>query len=122
MIFCFTIRLQRYEKIFKKANQRKFFIQKFYNKNPLSLQMNFKDYEVMTTIQLRAELFHEMNQLLDSEPAIEKVLAFMKGLVQTQQEACPRTGWADAAKQAHLNGEDKLLIDDVFTDEKMEDW
>ena len=84
--------------------------------------MDFKDYEVMTTVQLRAELFHEMNQLLDSEPAMEKVLAFIKDLVQTQQEAYPRTGWAEAAKQAHLNGEDKLLIDDVFIDEKMEEW
>ncbi len=29
----------------------------------------------------------------------------------------PRVGWAEAAKQAHENGDDKLLISDVFEGE-----
>ena len=34
----------------------------------------------------------------------------------------PRQGWAEAAKRAHENGDDELLIPDVFEDEKFEDW
>jgi len=79
----------------------------------------------MTAIQLRAELFREMNPLLDSEAALTKVLAFVKGLVVAQKKESgitSRAGWADAAKQAHADGEDKLMAADVFEDETMEDW
>ncbi len=79
----------------------------------------------MTTIQLRAELFREMNPLLDSEAALTKVLAFVKGLVIAQKKESgitSRAGWAAAAKQAHADGEDKLMASDVFEDETMEDW
>jgi antitoxin MazE len=34
----------------------------------------------------------------------------------------PREGWAAAAKQAHKDGQDKLIIDDVLEDENLEDW
>jgi antitoxin MazE len=37
-------------------------------------------------------------------------------------KAQPRQGWAEAAKRAHENGDDELLIPDVFEDEKFEDW
>lgn len=77
----------------------------------------------MTAIELRAELFREMSPLLDSEAAMTKVIAFVKGLVNTQKkEAGIRSGWAAAAQQAHLDGEDKLLAADVFEDETAEDW
>ena len=33
-----------------------------------------------------------------------------------------RSGWAAAAQQAHLDGEDRLMANDVFEDETMEDW
>ena len=78
----------------------------------------------MTTIQLRAELFREMNPLLDSEAALTKVLAFVKGLVIAQKKESgitSRAGWAAAAKQAHADGEDKLMASDEFEDETMED-
>ena len=39
-----------------------------------------------------------------------------------QQPEQPRQGWAEAAKRAHENGDDELLIPDVFEDEKFEDW
>ena len=32
-----------------------------------------------------------------------------------------RNGWAAAAKQAHADGEDRLMAADVFEDETMED-
>lgn len=79
----------------------------------------------MTAIQLRAELFREMNPLLDSEVAMTKVIAFVKSLVVAQRKETgltPREGWAAAAKQAHDDGEDKLMAADVFEDETMEDW
>ena len=76
-------------------------------------------------MQLRAELFREINPLLDSEVAMTKVIAFVKGLVIAQKKETgitPRNGWAAAAKQAHIEGEDKLIAEDVFEDETMEDW
>ncbi|MAT53490.1 MAG: MazF family transcriptional regulator [Saprospirales bacterium] len=33
----------------------------------------------------------------------------------------PREGWEDAFKEMHQNGEDQLLIDDLFEDEDLED-
>ena len=40
---------------------------------------------IMTTLQLRAELFREMNPLLDNETAMQKILAFVKSLVPTKK-------------------------------------
>lgn len=91
----------------------------------LILHAEYKHIWIMTTMQLRAELFREMNPLLDSEAAMTKVIAFVRGLVIAQKketEITPRDGWAAAAKQAHIDGEDNLIIDDVFEDETMEDW
>ena len=48
----------------------------------------------MTVIQLRAELFREMNPLLDSEPALEKMLAFVRTLVPAKKTKA-EAGWAD---------------------------
>lgn len=77
----------------------------------------------MTAIQLRAELFREMSPLLDSETAMMRLLTFVKGMVTTRQSGkALREGWSAAAKQAHAEGQDKLIVDDVFLDETMEDW
>ena len=84
-----------------------------------------KTFRIMTAIQLRAELFREMNPLLDSEAAMKKVIAFVRSLVIAQRKEnglATREGWAAAAKQAHADGEDKLMAADVFEDETMEDW
>lgn len=34
----------------------------------------------------------------------------------------PRKGWEDAFKEMHENGDDKLLFNDVFEDENLEEW
>ncbi len=34
----------------------------------------------------------------------------------------PREGWEEAFRQMHQNGDDKLLIPDVFEDETWEAW
>jgi len=39
-----------------------------------------------------------------------------------QRDRTTRVGWAAAAKQAHIDGEDILSTADVFEDETMEDW
>ncbi len=33
-----------------------------------------------------------------------------------------RTGWEKSFKKMHANGDDKLLISDVFADENFEEW
>ena len=33
-----------------------------------------------------------------------------------------RTGWEKLFKEMHENGDDKLLISDVFEDENLEEW
>ncbi len=34
----------------------------------------------------------------------------------------PRKGWDKAFKKMHENGDDKLLMSDVFADENFEEW
>lgn len=34
----------------------------------------------------------------------------------------PRDGWEEAFRQMHQNGDDKLLVPDVFDDETWESW
>ena len=71
----------------------------------------------MTAIELREELFREMNPLLDSETAMKKIIAYVKGLVVAQNKksgAAARKGWAAAAKKAHAAGEDKPMDDDML--------
>ena len=91
----------------------------------LSLQRESKNVRVMTALQLNAELYRAMSEIADNEKLLAKVLAYVKGLVTTQQKgsnASARYGWAAASKQAHADGEDKLMVADVFEDETMEDW
>jgi len=45
----------------------------------------------MTTVQLRAELFREMNPLLDNETALQKILAFVKSLVPVKKSQATPT-------------------------------
>ena len=44
-----------------------------------------KKITIMTAIELRAELFREMNPLLDNESAMTKMLAFVKSLVPAKK-------------------------------------
>ena len=34
----------------------------------------------------------------------------------------PRKGWGEAFKEMHKNEDDRLLMDDVFDDENIEEW
>lgn len=49
----------------------------------------------MTTLQLREELFREMNPLLDSERVLEKMLSFVRDLIRIESH---RENVADGSK------------------------
>ena len=49
-------------------------------------------------------------------------LILEKGRIILKPKSIPRKGWEKSFKQMHANGDDKLMIDDVFEDETFEEW
>ena len=49
-------------------------------------------------------------------------LILEKEFIVLKPKTEPRKGWEKAFKEMHENNDDKLLIDDVFTDETFEEW
>ena len=49
-------------------------------------------------------------------------LVLEKSYIIIKPKASPRKGWEKAFKKMHDNGDDKLLMPDVFEDENMEEW
>lgn len=47
-------------------------------------------------------------------------LSFESNQIIIKPKYTPRKGWDEAFKMMHSNGDDKLLIDDVFPDEDFE--
>ena len=45
-----------------------------------------------------------------------------KGFIVLKPKAEPRRNWGKAFQEMHKNGDDQLLIDDVFDDENFEEW
>ena len=45
-----------------------------------------------------------------------------KGFIVLKPKAEPRKNWEKAFQEMHKNGDDQLLIDDVFDDENFEEW
>ncbi len=45
-----------------------------------------------------------------------------KGFIILKPKAEPRKDWEEAFKEMHENGDDQLLIDDVFEDENFDEW
>jgi antitoxin MazE len=45
-----------------------------------------------------------------------------KGFIILKPVASPRKGWEKAFKKMHEKGDDKLLMNDVFKDENLEEW
>lgn len=61
--------------------------------------------------------------LLERYKIKDKVeLIFERGRIILKPVTKPRQGWDEAFKQMHQNGDDKLLIQDVFEDENLEEW
>lgn len=49
-------------------------------------------------------------------------LILEKGYIILKPKSEPRKGWDKAFKKMHKNGDDQLLINDVFEDENFEEW
>lgn len=52
--------------------------------------------------------------------AVELILE--KGQIVIKPISKPRKGWEKAFKAMNENGDDRLLFDDVFEDENLEEW
>ncbi|MFH1161335.1 MAG: AbrB/MazE/SpoVT family DNA-binding domain-containing protein [bacterium] len=61
--------------------------------------------------------------LLEKYEIKDKVeLILEKGRIILKPIAKPRQGWEKSFQRMHENGDDKLLIDDIFNDENLEEW
>ncbi|WP_312418860.1 AbrB/MazE/SpoVT family DNA-binding domain-containing protein [Epilithonimonas sp.] len=49
-------------------------------------------------------------------------LILEKGFIVLKPKTEPRKNWEKAFKTMHENGEDQMLIDDIFEDENFEEW
>ena len=49
-------------------------------------------------------------------------LIFEKGYIILKPISKPRKSWEKSFKQMHENGDDRLLFNDVFEDENLEEW
>lgn len=49
-------------------------------------------------------------------------LILEKGYIILKPKAEPRKGWEESFEAMHKNGDDELLMDDVFLDEDFEEW
>jgi antitoxin MazE len=49
-------------------------------------------------------------------------LILEKEYIILKPKAEPRKNWEKAFKKMHKNGDDQLLMDDVFDDENFEEW
>ena len=72
----------------------------------------------METMQLRAELFREMNPLLDSDEMLRKMIAYVRSLFATQQssqQSAQRARQAIEAmrQQSEQNGNASMTLDDI---------
>jgi antitoxin MazE len=45
-----------------------------------------------------------------------------KGQIIIKPLSRPRKGWEKAFKEMNANGDDKLIINDIFEDENLEEW
>lgn len=54
------------------------------------------------------------------QDTIELILE--KDYMILKPKSSARKGWEKAFKKMHENGDDKLLIDNVFDDENLEEW
>jgi len=61
--------------------------------------------------------------LLEKYDIKDKVeLILEKGRIILKPVSKPRQGWEKSFRQMRENGDDRLLIDDIFSDENLEEW
>lgn len=67
----------------------------------------------MSTVELRAELFREMNPLLDNDTALEKLLKYVKTLIPRKQSK-DESNWADRFLGAWIDEREATeIVDDI---------
>jgi antitoxin MazE len=67
--------------------------------------------------------FRLSKTLIDKYNITDKVeLILEKGYIILKPISRPRKDWDDAFKEMNECGDDKLLFDDVFDDENLEEW
>lgn len=71
---------------------------------------NSKGFRLSKTILERYHISDKMEMILE------------KGQIVLRPISEPRKGWDKAFQKMHENGEDSLLLDDVFDDENFEEW
>nr|WP_294896740.1 AbrB/MazE/SpoVT family DNA-binding domain-containing protein [uncultured Pedobacter sp.] len=67
-------------------------------------------------IRLSKTLIEKYNLTDKVELILEKDQIILKPIAE------PRKGWEQAFSQMHTNGDDALMIDDIFEDENFEEW
>ena len=61
--------------------------------------------------------------LLEKYNIKDKVdLILEKGRIIIKPLTTPRKGWEESFKEMNTNGDDRLLFNDVFEDETLEEW
>ena len=61
--------------------------------------------------------------LLEKYDIKDKVeLILEKGRIILKPVPKPRQGWEKSFQEMHANGDDRLLIEDIFNDENLEEW
>ena len=61
--------------------------------------------------------------LLEKYDIRDKVeLILEKGRIILKPVSKPRQGWEKSFQEMTANGDDRLLIDDIFNDENLEEW
>jgi antitoxin MazE len=71
---------------------------------------NSKGFRLPKTILERYNISDKMEMILE------------KGQIVLRPITEPRKGWDKAFQKMHKNGEDSLILDDVFDDENFEEW
>jgi antitoxin MazE len=71
---------------------------------------NSKGFRLSKTILERYNITDKLEMILE------------KGQIVLRPVSVPRKGWDKAFKDMHKNGDDELLIDDLFEDESFDEW
>ncbi|MEO6220357.1 MAG: hypothetical protein ABIO81_08015, partial [Ginsengibacter sp.] len=61
-------------------------------------------------------------KIVESDKEEIEVEVDEKGILLKSNNDIPRKGWANAFKRMAKNGDDKLVMPDIFEDETFEEW
>ena len=89
----------------------------------LYLQEYYNNMEVSIVKIGNSRGFIISKTLLEKYNIKDKIeLILEKGQMIIKPISEPRKAWANAFKEMHKNGDDQLLIEDVFENEDLEEW